>query len=240
MRISTGTTRVLAWMIFVFAWAIIALLVNNGLYLPSPWETLMSLKGILVQEETYLILGLSALRVALGLIFAMTLGSLLGLLGGFNKTASILLTPLESLLKSVPVVSFIMLALLWLGSRGVPIFISFLMTMPIFWSAVESSVKQADLKLLEMMNVFGLGFYKKLKYFYLPWAAGYLRLAIRQSVGLAWKAAVAAEVLSHTPFSLGKKIQESKIYLETADLFAWTFLLLIISFLMERLVRYEA
>lgn len=240
MRISTGTTRVLAWIIFIFTWTIIALLVNNGLYLPSPWETLLALKGILVQKQTYLILGLSTLRVALGLVLALTIGSFLGLLGGFNRTVSILLTPLESLLKSVPVVSFIMLALLWIGSRGVPIFISFLMTMPIFWSAVEASVKQADPKLLEMMDVFSLGFYKKLKYFYLPWAAGYLKLAIRQAVGLAWKAAVAAEVLSNTPLSLGRKIQESKVYLETADLFAWTLLLLLFSFLMERLVRHEA
>ncbi|NLY73593.1 MAG: hypothetical protein GX079_07890 [Tissierellia bacterium] len=240
MRISTGTTRVLAWIIFIFTWTIIALLVNNGLYLPSPWETLLALKGILVQKQTYLILGLSTLRVTLGLVLALTIGSFLGLLGGFNRTVSILLTPLESLLKSVPVVSFIMLALLWIGSRGVPIFISFLMTMPIFWSAVEASVKQADPKLLEMMDVFSLGFYKKLKYFYLPWAAGYLKLAIRQAVGLAWKAAVAAEVLSNTPLSLGRKIQESKVYLETADLFAWTLLLLLFSFLMERLVRHEA
>lgn len=240
MRISTGTTRVLAWIIFMFTWTIIALLVNNGLYLPSPWETLLALKGILVQKQTYLILGLSTLRVTLGLVLALTIGSFLGLLGGFNRTVSILLTPLESLLKSVPVVSFIMLALLWIGSRGVPIFISFLMTMPIFWSAVEASVKQADPKLLEMMDVFSLGFYKKLKYFYLPWAAGYLKLAIRQAVGLAWKAAVAAEVLSNTPLSLGRKIQESKVYLETADLFAWTLLLLLFSFLMERLVRHEA
>lgn len=157
-----------------------------------------------------------------------------------KKEFAILLMPLESLLKTVPVVSFIMLALLWLGSRGVPVFITFLMTMPIFWSAAQESVLKADTKLLEMMEVFQLSFTKKMKAFYLPWAKQYLRLAFRQSVGLAWKAAVAAEVLSFTPLSIGRKIQESKSFLETADLFAWTFLLILLSYFLERLVGREA
>lgn len=236
MRIS----KFWAWFFFFLLWEVSALLVHNSLFLPNPRETLEALIHILQKGESYTFLLYSALRVLLGLGGALILGSLLGFISGMKKEIGILLMPLESLLKTVPVVSFIMLALLWLGSRGVPIFITFLMTMPIFWSAAEESVLKADVKLLEMMDVFKLSFRKKIKAFYLPWAKQYLLLAFRQSVGLAWKAAVAAEVLSFTPLSIGRKIQESKTFLETADLFAWTFLLLVLSYLLERLVGREA
>lgn len=226
-------------MVFFLVWQISALLVHNNLFLPSPRQTLGALLLILQKAESYRFLLYSSLRVIFGLSAALIMGSLLGLLSGMKREIGILLMPVESLLKTVPVVSFIMLALLWLGSRGVPIFIAFLMTMPIFWSAARESVLKADPKLLEMMEVFQLSFSKKMKAFYLPWAKEYLALAFRQSVGLAWKAAVAAEVLSFTPFSIGRKIQESKTFLETADLFAWTFLLILLSYSLERLVGRE-
>lgn len=240
MMISMRTSKLWAWIVFFILWQATALLVGNSLFLPGLGETFEALTRILGSTESYLFLLLSALRLLIGLASAFILGSLLGLLCGMKKNVAVFLMPLSSLLKTVPVVSFIMLAILWLGSSGVPIFITFLMTMPIFWSAAEESVLKADRLLIEMMRVFKLSFRKKMKAFYLPWAREYLRLALRQSVGLGWKAAVAAEVISFTPFSIGRKIQESKTFLETADLFAWTFLLLLMSFMLERLVGGEA
>ncbi len=238
MKISTRTSRFLAWLVFVLFWALAALLVDNKLYLPGPLETSRALVEILAQPESYLYLAFSSLRVVLGLLGALLLGTMLGLISGFSRRLEILLSPLESLLRSVPVVSFIMLALLWLGSSGVPIFIAFLMSLPIFWSAVQASVREADVKLLEMMRVFRVPFSRRLRVFYLPWAARYLRLALKQSIGLAWKAGVAAEVISYSPMSIGRKIQESKVFLETGELLAWTLLLLLLSFILERMVDY--
>lgn len=229
-------TKILSWVLFLLIWGFLSWIVGNDLYLPGPLSTLAALFNILSQKESYLFLAMSTLRVILGLAMALTLGSLLGFVTGLSSKMRTLLMPLSSLLKSVPVVSFIMLALLWFGSSLVPIFISFLMTMPLFWTAIQESVLRADGKLLEMMEVFHLSFRKKVKAFYYPWAKQYLSMGLRQAVGLAWKASVAAEVLSFSPLSLGRKIQESKNFLETADLFAWTLLLLLLSFVMERVV----
>lgn len=57
------------------------------------------------------------------------------------------------------------------------------------------------------------------------------------AIGLAWKSGVAAEVLSHPAFSMGKALYESKIYLETPDLFAWTLLVVVFSMLFEHCFR---
>ena len=52
-------------------------------------------------------------------------------------------------------------------------------------------------------------------------------LGFINALGFAWKSGVAAEVLSHPAFSMGKALYESKIYLETPDLFAWTLLVVV-------------
>lgn len=239
MTSTMKATKVYAWTLFLALWGVLSLLIGNDLYLPGPITTLAALLRILSQKESYVFLAMSTLRVLLGLGIALVTGILLGFITGLSERLRVLLMPFSSLLKSVPIVSFIMLALLWLGSGIVPVFISFLMSMPLFWTATQESVLRADAKLLEMMQVFQLSFMKKLKVFYFPWSKGYISMALQQAIGLAWKAGVAAEVLSFSPLSIGRKIYESKSFLDTSDLFAWTFLLLVLSFLMERMVAHE-
>ena len=233
-------TKLYSWILFILVWGVLAFLIGNELYLPGPRSTLAALLRILSKQESYACLAMSTLRVLLGLGMALFIGSLLGFLTGLSEKSRLLLMPLSSLLRSVPVVSFILLALLWLSSSVVPIFISFLMTMPLFWTAIQESVLRADQKILEMMKVFKLNFSKQLKAYYFPWAKQYLSMALKQAIGLGWKAGVAAEVLSFSPLSIGRRIHESKNFLETQDLFAWTFLLLLLSFLMERMANREA
>ncbi|WP_180339379.1 ABC transporter permease [Peptoniphilus catoniae] len=227
----------LAWFFCIPIWGLISLIVGNDLYLPGPIKTLAALFNILASRESYIILVVSSIRVAFALFLALAVGLPLGFLTGFSPKAGQLLNPWLTMLKSVPVVSFIMLALLWLNSNFLPILISFLMAMPIFWTATEASVISRDKKLLEMMEVFEIKPSKRFINYDLPWAIKHLSTALRQATGLAFKAGVAAEVLSFSPFSIGRKIMESKTYLETADLFAWTLLLVLLSFAMERLVQ---
>ncbi|MDE7233674.1 MAG: nitrate ABC transporter permease, partial [Ruminiclostridium sp.] len=51
--------------------------------------------------------------------------------------------------------------------------------------------------------------------------------------GLCWKSGVAAEVIGIPNGSIGEKLYMSKIYLETADLFAWTLVIILVSRLCE-------
>ena len=47
---------------------------------------------------------------------------------------------------------------------------------------------------------------------------------------------IAAEVLGRPLTAIGTKIYESKVYLETADLFAWTLVIILLSVALERLL----
>ena len=54
------------------------------------------------------------------------------------------------------------------------------------------------------------------------------------ALGMSWKAGIAAEVIGTPDFSIGEKIYMSKIYLNTAGLFSWTFVVILLSFLFEK------
>ena len=73
-----------------------------------------------------------------------------------SAAAKLLLSPLMTLVKSTPVASFIILALLWLGRMVLPGFISALMVLPVVWANVSAGLQAQDPMLLEMAKVFGL------------------------------------------------------------------------------------
>ena len=56
------------------------------------------------------------------------------------------------------------------------------------------------------------------------------------SLGMSWKAGVAAEVIGVVAGSLGERLYDAKIYIQTADLLAWTVVIVALSALFERLV----
>ena len=147
-----------------------------------------------------------------------------------------LIYPLLSAVKATPVASFIILALVWLQSVRVPAFIAGLIVLPIVFGNVCQGVAAADRELLEMARVFRLGRWKTLRYIYLPTVAPYLAAAFTTGIGLAWKAGVSAEVLANARNSIGGRIYGAKIYLDTADLFAWTAVVIVLSVVLERLL----
>ena len=52
---------------------------------------------------------------------------------------------------------------------------------------------------------------------------------------MSWKAGVAAEVIGIPDGSIGEKLYEAKVYLSSADLFAWTVVIVFISILFEKI-----
>jgi NitT/TauT family transport system permease protein len=137
-------------------------------------------------------------------------------------------------IKSVPVASFIILCLIWLSSKSLSIFIGFLMVLPIVYTNMLHGIKSTDTKLLEMATLFRVGWGKKLKYIYLPHLKPYILSACSVSIGLAWKAGIAAEVIGIPDGSIGERLYEAKVYLSTADLFAWTAVIVVISVIFEK------
>ena len=229
--------QTLAVLLFwLLVWALAARAVGQALLLPSPLETGRELVTLARSAVFWLTVGKSVLRVLAGILLAVLLGAALALLTHKSPLLKALLAPVMTLVKSTPVASFIILALVWLGRGIVPLVIAALMVLPVVWSNVSQGLAGIDPQLLELAAVYRLPKLRALRRITWPSVLPHLRAALRSALGLGWKAGIAAEVLTVPPGSIGKRIYEAKLYLETTELFAWTAAVVLVSLGIERLL----
>ena len=127
---------------------------------------------------------------------------------------------------------------MWLGNSTVPIIISMLMVIPIVWSNTVAGLDNVDSNLIEMAVCYKMPFSKRLRHIYIPSVMPYLMSATGSGLGLCWKAGIAAEVICRTKLSIGNNIWETKFYLETTQMFAWTAAVIVLSVIFDAVIRY--
>ena len=178
----------------------------------------------------------SLMRICAGFALALALGIALGALSFVVGWVRALLHPVVSVVKATPVASFVILALIWISSKNLSIFISFLMVFPIMYENMLAGLESADAKLLEMGQVFHLSRMARIRAIYLPAAYPFLLSAARLSLGMCWKSGIAAEVIGQPRQSIGAELNQAKLFFNTPDLFAWTVTIIVVSVVFERLV----
>ena len=218
-------------------WQLAAMIVGKELILPSPLSTLRTLFELAQGREFWIAAGHSLLRIFCGFIAGVILGAGLAILTSISGTADALISPVIRIVRATPVASFIILVLLWISRFMVPAFIAMLMVILVIWEALSSTIRETDGDLLEMARAYEFGRLKTLRLVYIPSVLPSFTSACLTAQGLAWKSGVAAEVLCLPPSSVGTELYYSKIYLETPSLFAWTAVVVILSFLLEKLCR---
>lgn len=217
-------------------WQILSAVTGLSVLLPSPIETLLEIKELVVTSVFWQSVFHSLVRIIIGFLLGVLFGTLTAFVSAFSKTVNDFLLPIIHIVKATPVASFIILAIVWLKTDNVPSFISMLIVFPIIWSNVKTGIRETDKNLIEMSDAFGVKKSKKLKQIYLPSVKPYFVSAVTTSMGLAWKSGIAAEVLCTPKNSIGSGIYASKIYLETPKLFAWTAIVVIMSIILEKII----
>lgn len=233
-RVTAAFAAVLFWLTI---WQIAAIMVGKPVLLPSPIETVITLGRLMKSKTFYINCGFSLMRIAIGYVSGIAFGSLLGIFTYRSNKLSIFLAPINALIKTTPVASFIILLLVWIKKGNIPSFTSFLIVTPIIWSSVKASLDSVDSRIIEASNIFGLSPLKKIKYVYLPSIKLKYIASLETSLGLAWKSGIAAEVLCTPKNSIGRELYNSKVYLETGDLFAWTLCVVALSIIIEFAVK---
>lgn len=223
---------VLFW---ILVWQLAAWMIHNSIILVGPAEAGLALLRLLPSGEFWLSIGHSFAKISLGFLLAFVSGVLLGGAAFRFPLLKEFLAPLFSLLRSVPVASFVILALIWVGSRQLAVFIAFLVVLPMIYVNTLAGLASTDPKLLEMARIFRVPAFRQIRYIYLPALLPYLLSGCKVALGMSWKSGVAAEVIGIPEHSIGEHLYLSKIYLDTANLFAWTFVIIVVSALFERI-----
>lgn len=221
--------------VWLLLWQLASMAVGLPLLLPSPLAVLLRLGQLCIGADFWLTVASSLLRILLGFLLGVLFGTALAGLCWRFRLIDALARPLLGVLKSTPVASFIILALVWVKTTWLATVISFIMVLPLIYANVREGIDSADRQLLEMAQVFRLSRRKTFRYCYLPAILPFFLSAISSALGFAWKSGIAAEVLGRPARAIGSQIYDSKIYLETPDLFAWTLVVILLSVLLERL-----
>ncbi|WP_394525132.1 ABC transporter permease [Lacrimispora sp. JR3] len=226
------TGMILFWLLL---WQAVSMVLSNGILLAGPFKVVRALFAQALMADFWKTIAFSFGKISLGFLLAFAAGILTGGAACRFPLLEDFLEPVITILKSVPVASFIILALIWIGSENLSVFIAFLVVFPIIYINTMAGIKSADQNLLEMAKVFCMTPEKKLLFIYRPALLPYLISGCRVALGMSFKSGIAAEVIGVPSHSIGEKLYMAKIYLGTADLFAWTLVIIGISAVFEAL-----
>lgn len=230
--------RLWAVLFWLAVWQIAAMAVGQQILLASPAETIVRWLELILTAGFWKSVLFTLGHILAGFLGAVILGALSGALSARHGWLRELLAPLLTVIKSVPVASFVIVALIWLPSRRLSVLISFLITLPLIYTAVLDGLNHIDPKLREMAQVFRMSPLNRLLAIELPAVLPRLTSAAGVAIGLAWKSGVAAEVIGIPAGSVGERLYKAKVYLATPDLFAWTLTIVLASMLCERALRF--
>lgn len=224
---------VLILLFWLGVWWLAAWRVGKPLLFPSPLPVVERLAEMMRTAEFYRITANSLFNVLKGILIAVLGGCILSAITSRIKLLRDAVLPLMTVIKATPVASFIILALIWIGAVKVPTFITVLIVLPVVWTNLDEGFLRIDPQLTEVTKVYQIPFLRRLRILILPSLRPYFVSACRTSMGLAWKAGIAAEIIAMPRNSIGTMMGDAKQYIETVDLFAWTLTVILLSLIIE-------
>lgn len=221
----------------IILWQVLSLWLNKPIILPTPNNTAIALIEIFKDPMFISIVCSTLYRVVFCFSTTLILAVLLGMLSGFYKSIYSLLNPVVLIFKSVPTMAVILLAIIWLKSENAPILVGFLVTFPLLYQNIVQGIRNVDKNLIEMSKIYKINKFKIIKEIYFPSIKSFLMAGISSALGLNVKIIIAAEVLSQPQISIGTSFQIEKANLNTAGVFAWSVVAVIIAGLLDIIIK---
>lgn len=230
-------SKIVTCLFWLAIWEAAAWLTASKLLLPGPADALLALGGLIRTKKFYMDIGWTAARCIIAMALSFAAGIPAAALSYKSDTARSILSLPVGFFKAVPVMAIIIYVILLAQSDWVAVIVCFFMCFPIVYTNILEGLDAMPSEYLEVGNVYGLSRLERAKYIYAPGLLPQMKAAIGLTAGLSWKAVVAAEVLSIPKYSLGYEMINAKYYLETANLFAYIFVIVVMSMAFEKVIN---
>ena len=233
VQIAEKCAAALLWLLI---WQGASAIIKQEMLLASPVSVARALFALVQTAPFWRSVLFSLSRMGAGFLLAFGLGVLLAALSYRLRLVSVFLSPFISVVKAAPVASYTIICLLFLPSRNLSACISFLMALPIVYTNVLEGLHSTNRQLLEMANVFRVPKLRQVVFIYFSELMPFLVSACSLSLGICWKSGIAAEVIGLPRGSIGENMYQAKVFVDTKALLAWTIVVILISFLFEKVV----
>ena len=223
--------------LMLLLWELASIRIGSQQIMPGPLETLRAAAGLLVEPGFLIIVGSTLLRGIAGFVIASALGIVLGVLGGINKGFEAFMTPWVVVMRSTPVVAFVLLALIWF-SQSTAVFIGIITMFPMVFTNIVEGMRNVDGDFVEMARFYKVRRSDIIMKVYLPSILPYMISGLSSASGIGWRAIIIGEVLSQPRYGIGGSMQLAQMQMNVDVLIAWTFIAVIIGFAFEKIIRF--
>ncbi|SDE42835.1 ABC transporter permease [Sporomusa acidovorans] len=205
--------------------------------LPSPAQVFDAFVAMLSTGELVTHLGTSMIRVVEGFFLAALLGVGLGLGLGIFPLMFELMDGLIQLLRPIPPIAWLPLAILWFGiEEGSKIFIIVIGAFfPIFINVLDG-IRQTDHKFVELSQVLEVPRRKFITKVVIPGALPFIISGLRVGLGYAWMCVVAAE-LSAGMKGIGYMLTDARALAQTDRVLVGMLAIGVVGKIMDSLLR---
>lgn len=226
--------------LIIIVWQLYAMKIDNSFLMPNPIDVFWEFLNLFTEKQTYIVLGYTFFRLIVSVSTAAILGLIFGLLSGVFYQIEALLKPVIITLRTLPIISIIVIILILYGNTWSLYIISFLLLFPIIYQAELDGVKNIRPLLIDVLKLeCDRCSLPAVRAVYIPLSFPFYRTSLLQSAGLGIKVLVIAEFIAQTKNSIGWELYFHRINLEYPIVFAWTFVLILLVTIIEHfVVRY--
>lgn len=241
MRISSINKRYISLasvICMLVIWKILSLHLKSDFVLPSPEKTLVTTLTLFGNSGFLATVGTTILRGLTGFIISGILGIATGIITGINPNINAFLQPILVTIRSIPVISIILLALIWFHPGAVPVFIGMLTMFPFITTNVSDGIRSIDSELVVMATFYKISRKRIIREVYIPAIMPFIVSGASSALGIGWRAIIIGEVLSQPEYGIGTMMQTAQTFLNVDAVIAWTIIAVLISFIFEKTIRW--
>lgn len=225
---------ILSVILLLACWQGIAMYIGKPALFPTVSVLIKTLGKLLLSGEFYLAVGTTIGRGMVGMLLSLSAAVVLaGLFARFSWLYE-LFRPLLTVMRSVPVVSFILLALIFLHTESIPLLIGFLTMFPLLTENLTKGIVSLDPGLLQVGRQFRIGCQNRWTLILYPQIKPFLYSGLASAMGFGWRAVIMGEVLSLCAHGIGSEMKRAQSFLAVPELIAWTVVAILISYFSDK------
>ena len=218
------------------AWQLLSWQMAQPQLIPSFPDLIRALLRLVYSPGFLVSIGTTCLRACVGLLLSLAAASITAFLLNRSEAIRFLFMPWLSLLRSVPVISFILLALIFLNPEMIPLLIAFLTMYPLLTENLLKGLMNRRDSWKMLARQFHLNAWNRLFQINYPQLKPYLFSGLASAVGFGWRAIIMGEVLSQCVDGIGKRMKEAQVFIDVPELIAWTLVAIVLSWLTDKLI----
>ncbi|MBQ7351626.1 MAG: ABC transporter permease subunit [Clostridia bacterium] len=220
-------------LLFVGVWFLSYVVVGEEIIIPSPINVLKEIFLLFGRWYFWKCLAGTLLRALCAFCVSFVLAWGLVLIFKFCPNMRLCVRIFISICRALPTIAIILILLLWTTSNVASISVTIFVVLPVIFSSILDSLDKIDPQIIDMFRVFKISKKTQMQKYIIPQLIPSTIETIGRGFSLNLKLIVASEVLAGVAKSIGSMMSQSKIYFETAELFALVIITIILAVLIE-------